>query len=274
MSPSSVPVTPEEIIDLLVEEMEAGSAPSRYSVLVRSVYHVFLHPDDYERLRLVFPDIEREAVRALSERLEFLNRKPVLAFLSNDNRKTWRRVGAGGWRVLFYENRDPEAEQNPLIVKSLFDEPHPMEERAGIATERTARRSASGQREAWVHAATTNSAGAPRTRPSLYGTFTFEDSHGPQRYEMTQPSVRIGRQSKEDSLRPDVVVAVEANVSKQHCEVRWDETKRQFFLRDSSKFGTSVNGKQVPPHSEVVLPHKAKIRLADTVTLVFRSELE
>ena len=47
----SVHVTPEEIINFLLEEMEAGMSPSYYSNLVPSVYHVYLYIDDLERLR-------------------------------------------------------------------------------------------------------------------------------------------------------------------------------------------------------------------------------
>lgn len=277
MPPSPVPVTPEEIIDLIVEEMEAGSAPSRYSVLVRSVYHVFLHPDDHERLRLVFPEVEREAIRALNERLQFLNKKPSLGFFSNNTRKSYRRVGDGHWRVYFYENRDPEAADNPLIVRSLFDDPKASEERVGTATERTVRRGSDGRKEASFETATTSAGGrmgeTQRARPALYATVEFEDSNGPQRFEMTKPAIRIGRKSRDEAMRADLVVAVDTNVSKDHCEIRWDDAKKQFFLRDSSKFGTSVNGRVVPKEGEVVLPEKAKIKLADAVTLAFRSEL-
>lgn len=273
MPASPVPVTPEEIIDLVLEEMEADSAPSRYSVFVRSVYHVFLHPDDFERLRPTFPFITQEAIKALNERLQFLNRKPALDFFSNKVRRTYRKVGDGEWRIYFYENRDPESDDSPLIVKSMFDEPRATEERVGTATERTVRRSNDGSKDATFHGSTT-SGETQRSRPNVFATLEFEDDTGPQRYEMTKPTVRIGRRGKETDGWADVLVAVGANVSKQHCEIRWDDGKRGFFLRDTSKFGTAVNGTAAPKDDEIKLPGKAKIRLADTVTLLFRAEAE
>ena len=45
----TIHVTPEEIINFLLEEMEAGMSPSYYSNLVPSVYDVYLYIDDLER---------------------------------------------------------------------------------------------------------------------------------------------------------------------------------------------------------------------------------
>src|SRR5690348_9542979 len=67
-------VTPEEIINFLLEEMEAGMSPSFYSNLVPSVYHVYLYIDDLERLRPLEQRIRDEAVNALGEKLVALNK--------------------------------------------------------------------------------------------------------------------------------------------------------------------------------------------------------
>ena len=47
----TVLVTPEEIVHLILEEMEAGLCPTYYSNLVPSTYDVYLYIDDLERLR-------------------------------------------------------------------------------------------------------------------------------------------------------------------------------------------------------------------------------
>ena len=271
-------VTPEEIIDTILDELEAETAPSRYSVFVRSVFHVFLHPTDFAALRPAFGLVEQEARRALNERLAQLNRRSVLdvfAAAANNAKKNYRRIGSGDWKIYFYENHDAEGEENPLIVKSLFDEPRAMEERVGAATERTVRRSAAGEKH------TTSNSTAPaetqRSEPQVYATLEFEDDLGPQQYEMGKPFIRIGRKQKDDSMKNsiwvDCIVAVNANVSKEHCEIRFDAGSKTFFLKDTSKYGTSVNGELVPKDGEVRLPGKAKIRLADAVTLQFRSQL-
>jgi len=278
MPEQHLPVTPEEIIDTILDELEAETAPSRYSVFVRSVFHVFLHPSDFAALRPAFGLVEQEARRALNERLAQLNKRSVLdvfAAAANNVKKNYRRIGSSDWKIYFYENHDTEAEENALIVKSLFDEPKATEERIGTATERTVRRSSAGEKH------TTSSSTAPaetqRTEPSVFAMLEFEDDLGPQQFEMAKPFIRVGRKLKDDaaknSIWVDCIVTVNANVSKEHCEIRFDSGKHTFFLKDTSKYGTSVNGELVPKDGEVRLPGKAKIRLADAVTLHFRSQL-
>ncbi|MBL8177165.1 MAG: FHA domain-containing protein [Bryobacterales bacterium] len=278
MAEQHLPVTPEEIIDTILDELEAETAPSRYSVFVRSVFHIFLHPADFAALRPAFAMVEQEARRALNERLAQLNKRSVLdvfAAAANQVRKNYRRIGSGDWKIYFYENHDAEAEENPLIVKSLFDEPKAVEERIGAATERTVRRSAGGGKQT-----TSNAAGAAetqRTEPPVYATLEYEDDLGPQQFDMAKPFIRVGRKLKDEAARNtvwvDCIVTVNANVSKEHCEIRFDSGQRTFFLKDTSKYGTSVNGALVPKDGEVRLPGKAKIRLADAVTLHFHSQL-
>jgi hypothetical protein len=280
MSSQHVPVTPEEIIDTILDELEAETARSRYSVFVRSVFHVFLHPTDFTALRPVFTHIEDEAIRALNERITALNKRSMLDVFSTGAgaKRSYRKIGDGDWKISFYENRESDADADPLIVKSLFDEPRSNDERVGTATERTVRRSADGSR----HSTSSPAAGAPaaetqRSEPSLYATLEYEDELGPHQFEMVKPFIRIGRKLREESLKNsiwvDVIVSVKANVSKEHCEIRFDTDKRGFFIKDTSKFGTIVNGQSVPKTGEVRLPEKAKIQLADAVVLQFRSRM-
>src|SRR5690242_18479073 len=57
-------VTPEEIIHLILDEMQAGMCPSFYSNLVPSTFHVYLLPEDLERLRPLEQRMRDEAIRA------------------------------------------------------------------------------------------------------------------------------------------------------------------------------------------------------------------
>lgn len=272
-----VPVTPEEIIDTILDELEAETARSRYSVFVRSIFHVFLSPSDFASLRPVFGHIEDEAIRALNEKLATLNKRSMLDVFSTsaNAKKAYRKIGDGDWRISFYENRESDAEEDPLIVKSLFDEPQSSEERVGTATERTVRRSADGSRHST--SAPVTPAETQRSEPSLYATLEYEDELGPHQFEMVKPFIRIGRKLREEALKNsiwvDVIVSVKANVSKEHCEIRFDTDQRGFFLKDTSKFGTLVNGQSAPKTGEMRLPEKARIQLADAVTLQFRSRV-
>src|SRR5437763_12160842 len=67
-------ITPEDIITLLLEEMEAGIAPSHYTNLVPSVFSVYLYADDLERLRPLERRMRDEAIRALTARIAELNK--------------------------------------------------------------------------------------------------------------------------------------------------------------------------------------------------------
>ena len=70
----SIRITPEEIVNFILEEMEAGIYPSYYSNLVPSVYDIYLYSDDLERLRPLEQRMRDEAVSALSEKVSALNR--------------------------------------------------------------------------------------------------------------------------------------------------------------------------------------------------------
>jgi hypothetical protein len=137
------------------------------------------------------------------------------------------------------------------------------------------RRSADGSKQST--SAPQPQAETQRSEPSLYATLEYEDELGPHQFEMVKPFIRIGRKLREEALKNsiwvDLIVSVKANVSKEHCEIRFDTDQRHFFLKDTSKFGTLVNGQAVPKTGEVRLPEKAKIQLADAVTLQFRSRV-
>src|SRR5260370_39752798 len=65
----TVPVTPEEIVNFILEEMDAGTCPGYYSNLVPSTFDVYLYGADFDRLRPLEQRIREEATNALTERL-------------------------------------------------------------------------------------------------------------------------------------------------------------------------------------------------------------
>jgi len=71
---TATPATAREIILEIVRNMREGLEPLHYSTLAPSIYHVYLHPDDMERLRGILPRVIDEARRALDDELEALNR--------------------------------------------------------------------------------------------------------------------------------------------------------------------------------------------------------
>src|SRR5258706_4484217 len=112
-----VHITPEEIINFILEEMEAGMSPSYYSNLVPSVYEVYLYIDDLERLRPLEQRIREEAASALTEKLGRLNTvsEPKLRLPlggANKKKRTKPYETLGEWSVEFHENTDDDAPEN------------------------------------------------------------------------------------------------------------------------------------------------------------------
>jgi hypothetical protein len=68
------PATARDIILEVVRNMREGLEPLHYTTLPPAIYHVYLHPDDFERLRGIFPRMQEETRQALDAELADLNR--------------------------------------------------------------------------------------------------------------------------------------------------------------------------------------------------------
>src|SRR6185436_17763260 len=99
------PATAREIIAEIVRNMREGLEPLHYSTLAPSVYHVYLHADDMDRLRGIVGRIVEEAKRALDSELESLNRASLGERLKLAKRSE-PKISApdGGWQVRILEN--------------------------------------------------------------------------------------------------------------------------------------------------------------------------
>ena len=108
---------------------------------------------------------------------------------------------------------------------------------------------------------------------------TYEDEQGPHVFLMRKDSVSIGRGGS--SAWVDVQVSGSSKVSREHLRLRVDPGG-QFFIQDVSLWGTSVDGKPIPPAvksaegvtqpgPEQALPARARIGLADTVVIDFEA---
>jgi len=98
----------------------------------------------------------------------------------------------------------------------------------------------------------------------------YQDRQGrPQEYWMTSPEIAIGRGGATQYC--DLELDVPADISRQHCYLRRDEKTREFFIQDVSKFGTTVNGREVAAREWVRIPAKARIQLAGKVIIDFQA---
>lgn len=280
--PDSTPVTPEEIIHLILEEMRAEIAPIHYTNLVRSSYHVYLYDADFERLQPVLQRIREEAIRALQDELSRLNkakRQRLTVPILNPARKTKRYEALGDWVVEFHENTDDDASENPLIIHSAFAAPATADDRVGTLTERITKRHADGQITSTLRS--DSSAETRRAGGVVYASIDYEDDAGARTYQMTKDQIKIGRGAVDRWV--DLKLSSKKDVSREHVQVRRDPETGRFFIKDLSTLGTTVNGKRIPAsiqrvngqevdkNIEVPLPDKAGIGLAGVLSLNFKS---
>src|SRR6266567_6905674 len=279
-----VRITPEEIINFILEEMEAGMCPSYYSNLVPSVYEVYLYIDDLERLRPLEQRVKEEAATALGEKLSRLNNVPEpklrLPLGGAKKKRPKRYETLGEWSVEFHENTDDDARENPLVIHSTFPIAAPAsDDRAGALTERISKRRADGQ---IVTTSTQRGGNIDGRRASglVYANLSYEDDTCPHSYAMTNNLIKIGRGAADRWV--DLKLQAKKDVSREHLQIRRDPATGQFFIKDLSTLGTTVNGRRVPPsiqnvngaevdqNIEAPLPDKSQIGLAGVMAIDFK----
>jgi hypothetical protein len=108
---------------------------------------------------------------------------------------------------------------------------------------------------------------------------TYTDDQGPHEFIMRKDTVSIGRGGS--AVWVDVQVVTGSRVSREHVRLRMDAEGR-FFVQDVSLWGTTLDGAPIPaavkgpegvalPGAEHLLPVRARIGLADAVTLEFEA---
>lgn len=274
------PATAREVILEIVRNMREGLEPLHYTTLAPAIYHVYLHPDDYERLRAIFPRMIDETRKALDDALADLNRASFGERLKI-GRKPAPRVEAptGGWRVELFENTDDEVEPGDIVIYSELALPAKPEYGAGSMTKRISTRRMAGE--------TTVSQKYEEQLPptqeiEAFAIIAYEDQTGRQTYRITKNQIVIGRGGRD--YWTDVKLSTLPDVSREHVRLRRDPASGKFFIKDLSRLGTTVNGEKIPSsveyvegekrdkNLEVALPPKARIGLADVCFLDFQAE--
>lgn len=146
-----------EIIFAIGDNMQEGLEPLLTKTLAPSLYQVYLHPDDFDRLRTIFPQIESEARVHLDQKLSALERQPrplqrsaqILAnagVLPKRLRATQAPAesppemrfepAAGEWHIRFQEDPDDSLEPGEVEVVSELAVGELVEYGAGSPTER------------------------------------------------------------------------------------------------------------------------------------------
>jgi pSer/pThr/pTyr-binding forkhead associated (FHA) protein len=274
------PATGREIILEIVRNMREGLEPLHYSTLPPSLYHVYLHPDDLERLRGILPRLIDETRRALDTELESLNRAS-LAERMKIARRGLPKVAApeGGWQIQILENTDDDVAPGDIVIHSELALPAKPEFGSGSMTKRIATRRLSS--DATTAAMVAPAAPPPSSDSKAYAVIEYQDNRGPQTYRMTKDQIVVGRGGRD--YWTDVKLDTLPDVSREHCRLRRDPATGKFYLKDLSRLGTTINGQPVPSSVEIVegsrrdrdveapLPETARIGLAGVLFLEFRT---
>jgi hypothetical protein len=307
------PATAREIILEIVRNMREGLEPLLDSTLAPSIYHVYLHPQDMDRLRGIAPRIEAEARKALDAELHKLNRDSLsdrLKVASRLGHRSEPKVEApeGGWQIRLLENTDDGVDAGDIVIYSELAMPAKTEFGSGSMTKRIATRKMAGKespaapsydQKAVTAAAPASAAAAPlagttATHPApaaaqppakpaegAFAVIEYDDHSGHKVFQMTKEQIVVGRGGRD--YWTDLQLDTLPDVSREHFRLRRDASSGQFFLKDLSRLGTTINGEKAPSSIDIVdgekrdrnveapVPQSARIGLADVVFLEFRS---
>ncbi len=280
--------TAKEIILAIVDNMHASAEPLLYSTLLPSLFDVYLHHDDYERLEGIWPRVVEEARQALDQELTRLNGNvelpKLLKFLPLLEKGSMRfERAAPDWYINFHKNTDEDAAPGDIVIDSRFTLPSLPKYGTGSKTKRITTLRSSGEtrtlRTSYQDAAGETFPG-PGAAPAI-AKISYRDDNGEQVYLMTKNQIVVGRGGIDYWV--DLKLNAPPDVSREHLRLRRDDSSGEFFVKDLSKFGTSVDGKRIPSSVEVTgnekqdkdiwvpIPRKARIGLADVTFLDFEA---
>ncbi len=289
-----------EIWKAVREELSLNLYALPFSTVAPTVYHVYLHPEDFDAIEGITGTLVEQIGQALTEEVARLNRdmggrvKTVMARLLERERLAPVEVPAGGWEVHVRRDPDGELARGQIGIVSTLAMPAPVEY-AGTPTTRIVRSvvGPSGRAATVTHvaqpgpeaapAATLAGAGDSRDTDSRSSRdrarVIYSDDHGAHTFVMRKDTVSIGRGGS--AVWVDVQVVTTARVSREHVRIRLDGRGR-FFVQDVSLWGTTVDGVPIAPAvkgpegvaqpgPEHPLPTRARIGLADAIVIDFEA---
>jgi hypothetical protein len=274
--------TARDVILEIVRNMKEGLEPLHYSTLAPAVYHVYLHPDDMERLRAIVPRIIEEARRALDAEVEALNGPSIVERLKLAKRAA-PKVAApdGGWQIRILENTDDEVAAGDILIYSELALPVKAELGAGSMTRRIATRKLGATQVTTTPPAEAPAVDVPAADDGAFAVIEYADNSGRKTFRMTKDEIVVGRGGRD--YWTDIKLDTLPDVSREHFRLRRDAASGNFFLKDLSRLGTTIDGQAAPSsidftdgskrdlNVEAPVPPQARIGLAGVVFLEFRS---
>jgi len=254
------------ILDQLIRNAELGHFEMGYSILLPCIFNIYLHPDDYARLRSVQNLIKEDARRALTARLAELNGRPSLLGKRKDRKEY--KIACRDWCFEFFADSEGAVPQGDVEIHSELNEA-PQPGFRGTKTTLLDREPTVGGGSGPISG--TAPRNTTRRQPErIFAEIRYEDDSGPQTYYITQNEITVGRGG--DDLSVDLPLYTEEEVSREHLRLRRDAAKNQFLIVDNSRNGTWLDGRRLTRGVEVTLPDRAEIGVAEVLKLQFEAK--
>jgi hypothetical protein len=252
-------ISGQTIIDELTRNMELGRLEMGYCILLPCIFSVYLHPDDYHRLRPVENLIREDARRALDARVAEWNRKSPLR--RGGPRKAFKIAREEWWIGLFADTEGAVPPGDVEIHSELNDTQQPGYR--GVKT------TLIGREPAVTAVQVAQDRQATRARSEkVFAEIQYEDDSGRQTYFVTQNEVRIGRGGEDCWV--DLPLYTAEEVSREHLEIRRNPSTGKFSIIDRSRNGTWLNGRRLARDNEAAIPDRAEIGIAEAIKLSFQ----
>jgi hypothetical protein len=280
--------TGRDIVLAIGENMRQSLEPLVTKTIAPSLYQVYLHADDYDRLRTLFGELEEESKKLLDGELARLNRGSASSFPRILRKKKDEVPAApqyvsaeGRWTVRFQEDPNGSLTPGDVEVVSEFARPPEAGYGAGSKTHRISTTRRLGQMTTHRDAAPAGPAGQEgtvATDPPGFARILYKDDRGTHTFLVTKDEIVIGRQAPD--VWADLSIDTSLDVSREHARLQ-RTSEGAFRIKDLSKLGTTVNGVPLPRSLESAeggvkdldrwepLPDKARIGLAGVIYLDF-----
>jgi hypothetical protein len=267
------------------EELMLNLYPLPYTTLPPTIFYVYLHPADFDRIEGIVPRLVSELQQALSDEVRKINQGReksggVLSRLIAQAEAPPIEVPPAGWEVHVNADRNGTLQPGQLGIDSMLPLPPPLEF-GGPATTRIVKSVVSETGRSSTMIEVTPQAAYSSNTPDVdlreRATLTYDDERGHHEFSMCKDTLSVGRGGS--SVWVDVQVFASSKVSREHFRLRRDRSGR-FFIQDASSWGTSVDGVPIPPavksaegvlepgaEREVVSP--ARIELAGALVIYF-----
>src|SRR5688572_29358825 len=199
-----------------------------FTTLPPTIFHVYLHPADFDRIEGIVPRLVAELQQAPSDEVRKINQgrtrsRGVLARLIAQEEAGPIEAPAAGWEVHIHADRNGALKPGHLGIESMLPLPAPVEF-GGPPTTRIVKSllTETGRSSTTIEVASQAAAAASTAEPDARerATLTYEDEQGRHVFSMRKDTLSVGRGGS--SVWVDVQVMTSSKVSREHFRLRHD----------------------------------------------------